>query len=123
MRELNSNRSDIEADYITTIFTLKTEELPAGYTLWLEGDLTGRQQGHDAVMDYDPECETYRKALLLKQGSYNYAYYVTAPDGSQADSIDGDYYQTANRYTIATYMRRPGDRYDRLVNYTTVQYE
>ena len=39
---------------------------------------------------------------------------------SATSAIEGDFYNTVNKYDIAIYHRLPGQRYDRLVGYFTV---
>ena len=66
-----------------------------------------------------------KKAVLLKQGSYNYQY-LFVPTGSsvgQTGPIEGNYYQTQNEYSIYVYYRPMGARYDRLIGVTTVRNE
>lgn len=115
VRELNSENPDTEADYILTAFTL--ESPPLDDNVYLEGELTLRHIDETSAMDYDTETGTYRKVLMLKQGSYNYSY-VT--DSEDANIIDGNRFQTVNRYSVAVYWRAPGSRHDRLVGYGTI---
>lgn len=70
-------------------------------------------------------AKQYEKAVLLKQGSYNYQY-LFVPTGSttgQTSPIEGNYYQAQNEYSIYVYYRPAGARYDRLIGVTTVKNE
>jgi hypothetical protein len=76
-------------------------------------------------MSYEPETGTWRKALLLKQGAYDYRYAVgksgkTDVSGSQ---IEGDHHQTQNVYVVRAYYRLPGERTDRLAGVAVIRAE
>lgn len=107
--------SDTEADYATVHFTLQAPFI-AGGGIYIDGDLTQRRLDDASRMTYDHEAGVYRASLLLKQGAYNYQY-VYLPDGGKrafTDEIEGDFYPTANEYTIQVYHRPTGTRYYRL---------
>lgn len=121
IREYNSDRSDIEADYMVTHFSLEMPEIP-GAMVFIDGDLTGRRFDPSSIMAYNRSTGRYEKTLLLKQGAYNYQYLVVRP-GDKAGStapIEGNFHQTGNEYTVKVYHRRRGERYDRLIGATTL---
>jgi hypothetical protein len=136
VREYNADNSDTEADYTVVHFTL--DKLPEpDMEFYLDGDFTYRRFDESSRMDYDEDAGLYHKAMLLKQGAYNYQYlalpgstYSTKKAstpfangvGAKAVTsvVEGDFYQTVNEYHIAVYYRAPGDRYDRLLGYTVV---
>jgi Fic family protein len=53
--------------------------------------------------------------LLMKQGYYEYSYYV---EGEEVNPIDGSYDNTENTYDILVYYKSPQLRYDRIIGYT-----
>ena len=121
IREYNSSQSDIEADYVMTHFSL---ELPEQYEygIFLDGDFTHRRFDPESRMVYNRATGLYEKALLLKQGAYNYQY-LAVPIGSMTGAtapIEGDFYETVNEYLIKVYYHRPGERYDRLVGVAVI---
>lgn len=121
VREYNSHDSDTEADYIVTHFALDMPE-QHNYDIFLDGDFVQRRFDPQSRMVFNRATGLYEKALLLKQGAYNYQY-LTVPHGSltgSTDPIEGDKYQTCNEYLILVYYRQPADRYDRLVGATMV---
>ena len=122
MREYNSTDSNIGADYITVHFFLDTPELK-GEEVYIDGEFTMGKFDERNRMKYNGEKGGYELQIPLKQGAYNYQY-VTLPKGSNSkvstSAIEGDKYETENEYNIYVYLRKPGDRYDRLVGYTTV---
>lgn len=118
IRSSDAANSDTEADYTVVHFALDLLPVP-GAEIYIEGDLTNRRLDGDSRMRFNPERGLYERALLLKQGSYNYQY-VAIP--AQPDALpEGNYYQTLNHYFITVYYRRPGDRYDRLLSTSLIQ--
>ncbi len=116
VREYNSSDSDVEADYVVTHFSLDYPEMP-GYQIFLDGDFTSRRFDPESIMTYNAGTGRYEKALLLKQGAYNYQYLAVPPGANRGITsvIEGDKYQTINEYIIKVYTRRPTDRTDRLI--------
>lgn len=116
IREYNSDEPDTEADYVVVHFTLDAPEMP-GTAVFLDGDLTQRRFDSGSRMLWNPETGRYERALLLKQGAYNYQYLTVGPGArsGSTSSIEGDKWQTVNEYLIKVYHRRRGERYDRLI--------
>ncbi len=116
VREYNSADSDTEADYAVVHFALDAQ-LPEGTAVFLDGDLVNRRFDDSSRMLYNPSTGLYERALLLKQGSYNYQYLAVPPGGRRGETslIEGDKWQTVNEYLIKVYHRRRGERYDRLI--------
>ena len=119
VREFSSNDSDVDADYVVVHFSLDYPELP-GHMIFLDGDFTQRRFDQGSQMFFNASSGRYEKALLLKQGHYNYQYLVVAPGGSSGKTsiIEGDKYQTVNEYLIKVYTRGALDRTDRLIGVT-----
>lgn len=122
VREYNSDRSDIEADYMVTHFTLDSPELPGMY-IFIDGDMTQRRFDPQSMMTYNRATQRYENTMLLKQGAYNYQYLVVGKDSRSGatSTIEGDYYQTQNEYLVKVYNRRRGERYDRLIGTTLIR--
>lgn len=132
VREYNSSESDIEADYSVVHFTLAMLPVP-DMDIYIDGDLTYRHFDDSSRMRYDTESGVYHKAMLLKQGAYNYQFLALPrqKDGRKnpplnngvaqpalTSEVEGDFYQTVNEYFVTVYYRAPGERYDRLLGYT-----
>lgn len=120
VREYNSSESDIEADYVVVHFALDYPELP-GTMIFLDGDMTQRRFDSSSIMTYNEAAGRYEKALLLKQGAYNYQYLAVTPGANRGTTsiIEGDKYQTVNEYVVKVYARGPLDRTDRLIGVTS----
>ena len=122
VREYNSSESDVEADYTVVHFSLDYPETP-GMMIFVDGDLTDRRFDDSALMKYNRETGRYETAMLLKQGAYNYQYLAVPPGARRGYTsyIEGDKYQTVNRYTVRVYVREPHARYDRLVGVAVIK--
>lgn len=120
VREYNSSSSDTEADYVVVHFTLDYPEEP-GTMIFLDGDFTQRRFDDNSRVFYNYASGRYERAMLLKQGSYNYQYLIVPPGAKRGytKAIEGDKYQTINEYTVRVYHRRRGERYDRLIGTAT----
>lgn len=116
IRDYNSDDSDIEAEYVIVHFSLDMPKL-ATTDIYLDGDLTMRRFDDSSRMAYNPDTQRYEKVMLLKLGAYNYQYLTVGPRDmhGRTDGVEGNYYQTGNRYLIKVYERKPGERYDRLI--------
>lgn len=115
---------DTEAEYMWVHFVLPvTTPIMDGY-VFVGGDLFYNQYTADNMMMYDAEEKCYYARAYLKQGGYNYLYYVGRTTGGAHQSanwqmtllpLEGSHWQTENEYTIDVYYRPFGARYDRLV--------
>ena len=116
------NNPDTEADYYIVHFTYASEPLLEG-DVYLLGDFVQNQFNETSRMEYNPQTRQYEKALMLKQGYYNYQYVLLPHGETKAQTLptEGDYYQTENEYTILVYHRPMGMRYDRLIGKLTLR--
>lgn len=121
VRDYDSDDGDTMADYVVVHFTLQQPEMPETM-IFIDGDLTNRRFDESSRMTYNQATGQYEKAMLLKQGSYNYQYLTVPPGKSRGYSsyIEGDKYQTVNEYLIKVYTRQPGDRFDRLIGVSRI---
>ncbi len=118
IRQYDSDQSDTDADYGVVHFTLDMPEMP-GAMIFIDGDMVQRRFDDNSRMIYNHASGRYERALLLKQGAYNYQYLVVPPGARRGYTaqVEGDKYQTDNEYTVRVYHRRRGERYDRLIGY------
>lgn len=110
------------ADYIETVFTLKTPEV-SGFDVYVNGAFNFWQLTDRNRMAYDPLLGAYRATMMLKQGVYNYDY-VVATTGPQPkvdeNFIEGSFSSTENDYEVFVYHRPPASRADQLIAYRRV---
>lgn len=122
VREYNSDESDVEADYGVVHFALDYPETP-GLMIFIDGDMVQRRFDPASQMFFNNATGRYERAMLLKQGAYNYQYLAVPPGASRGytSTIEGDKYQTVNDYLVKVYHRRRGERYDRLIGVGTTR--
>lgn len=122
IRRSNADDSNLEADYGVVHFSIDMPEMP-GTMIFIDGNLTDRRFDANSQMVYNPARGQYERAMLLKQGSYNYQYLAVPPGARRGYTsiIEGDKYQTSNEYFVRVYHRRRGDRYDRLIGVAAIQ--
>ena len=119
---LNCQSPDTEADYYIVHFAYASQFIPDGY-IYLNGNMFQNRLDEQSKMDYNRETRQYEKAILLKQGHYNYQY-LFVPNGEtkgQSAMTEGNFFQTENEYTILVYYRPMGGRFDRLIGKTTIR--
>ena len=121
VREYNSDNSELDADYAVVHFALEMPEQP-GTRIFLDGDFTQRRFNPESQMFFNNQTGRYEKAMLLKQGHYNYQYLAVPPGASKGTTatVEGNHYQTINEYLIKVYARGPLDRTDRLIGVSRI---
>ncbi|MDO4756214.1 MAG: hypothetical protein Q4A54_07720 [Parabacteroides sp.] len=118
------NEPDTEADYYIVHFALACDPLLDG-NVYLHGELFNNVLDEKSKMGYNFDTQRYEKAVLLKQGSYNYQYLFVPNNSTKGttEPTEGNFYQAENEYSIYVYYRPMGARYDRLIGVTTVRNE
>ena len=122
VRCLNCQEPDNEADYYIVHFAYVSPLIPNG-NIYMNGNLFQNRLDENSRMDYNSETRQYEKAVLLKQGHYNYQY-LMVPNGETKGQLavtEGNFFQTENEYTITVFYRPFGGRYDRLIGKTTIR--
>lgn len=120
INNLESSPREVSADYVNVHFFLKSTEEVNGQ-VYITGELTNWNFNDQYKMTYDPGLSGYTGTLLLKQGWYNYQYYVK--DGGQNPYlVEGTHYETENKYDIIVYYRPVGARADMIIGYTRLYY-
>lgn len=112
------NNPRLEADYVWVNLSLPMAQPMMDGDVYVVGALTDWKLDSTALMDYNPAMRAYTKRLLLKQGYYAYQLLVRRPGSAGSGStarLEGDHYETSNRYTAYVYQHLPSDRADRLV--------
>lgn len=104
------------ADYVYTWFYLKSaEQLPG--TVYVAGKMNNFKNSPSSRMTYHTNTRMYTTKLLLKQGWYNYQYYI-ASDTLSPTYLEGDHFETENMYEIFIYHRPMTSRSDLLIGYS-----
>lgn len=120
IRNYDGTDSNVDADYAWIHFNLiSNSQLP--WPVYLFGDFTYGMFNDQYEMKYNESEKEYELSVLLKLGAYNYMY-LTQNDGAGSTKlIEGNYYQAENEYLTLVYYKPIGQRYDRLVGYSSVK--
>lgn len=122
VRNLNANNNEIESDYAWVYFSLSAPAFRLNKDIYITGMFNNYALSPEYKMDYNSENNRYEKAVLIKQGFTNFQYIVADSKGitDSENSIDGNFYQTENDYTVLVYYRENNDRYDHVIGKGTV---
>lgn len=89
--------------------------------IYLFGQLTNYNLADSLQMKFNTEKGVYETQLFLKQGYYSYTYMgVDKANPANHIDMDGNYYETENRYTILVYFRDFTGRADELIGISTI---
>ena len=118
IRDLESNRpGTLTAEYVNVEFTLDYPKI--NDKIYLLGAFNQWRKNENSVLKYDPTNKRYYSQQLLKQGWYNYTYWV---DSNTPDAIEKSFFETENLYEIFVYFRAMGGRGDQLIGYSRISY-
>ncbi len=111
-----------QGDYALVNFSLA---MPNGALtnedIYLTGSFTGYDKTEKWKMHYNEETKLYETTAFLKQGYYNYSYTaVNKNDNKIETSLEGNYWETENSYTILLYYKAFADRNDRLIGISQI---
>jgi hypothetical protein len=111
-----------QCEYARVLFTLEKNMSLDDHDVYVFGELTDWKLHPDFKMKYDREAKVYYCEPLLKQGFYNYEMVMVDKKTKQLDidGFTGNWYETANQYTILMYFRPFGERYDRIMAAATI---
>lgn len=102
-------------NYIETIFSLQTSKQIEG-DVYIIGAFNNWIRDEENRMTYNSVKGVYESALYLKQGFYNYEYFVESPQIS-SDYFEGSHYETENVYEVLVYYKPFRPNADLLIGY------
>ncbi len=104
----------LNADYANIRFTLKAPKTEG--KVYVIGRFNDWKLSDENIMGYNERTKTYETSILLKQGYYDYQYYLDASNKPEY-YFEGSHFITENNYEILVYFRKPGNINDQLVGY------
>lgn len=106
----------LNADYAQVQFNLKSERIDGEVYVW--GQFNNWQLNDLNRMQFSNAngVERYTCTIPLKQGYYEYMYYVKS-DKLPSTYFEGSHFQAESQYEIFVYYRKPGNVNDELVGY------
>jgi len=108
----------LSGDYVFVTFTLAVP--PVDGQVYLLGAMNNWARNNESKMNYRKDQKAYETTLLLKQGLYNYQYWVES-NSTHGFKIEGSHFETENVYEIFIYHRPFRPNADLLVGYYPVQ--
>ncbi|MFY0626941.1 MAG: DUF5103 domain-containing protein [Reichenbachiella sp.] len=106
----------LESDYLNVKFQLKSA--PITDPVYLVGAFNFWKKDDRSMMQYDTRNGVYFRNILMKQGMYDYQYWV---DGHDPMFFEASFYQAGNTYEIIVYHKSFTDLADRVVGYRLFQ--
>ena len=107
-----------QSDFATVHFSLAApgNQPYADKDVYLAGQLTDYAFNDKTKMVFNAEKGLYECTAFLKQGYYSYTYILVDKKNPQIKTtMDGDYWEAENSYTILMYYKAFNDRADQLI--------
>ena len=106
----------LNADYANVTFALKSDQING--KVYVTGQFNNWKLADDNLMNFTDQngLNRYQTTLQLKQGYYEYLYYVESED-LPPYFFEGSHFQAEDEYEILVYYRKPGNVNDELVGY------
>jgi hypothetical protein len=119
IRNQDGRDNDTESDYANVLFTLKAQATTGNSDIYVVGGFNNYTIGNNSKMTYDASKGIYTRTLKLKQGLYDYKYFLKDSNTQEIDetALEGSYFETENRYEVFVYYKRPGSRWESLIGY------
>ncbi len=117
LNNMDPGHSLMESEYVQVHFELLSPQVNG--EVYIAGLYNNWDLSPDAQMYYDQSAGSYKGSLLLKQGNYNYMYWL---DGGElpVTYFENSHFQTINNYEILAYYRDPFNNYDELIGYRLI---
>ena len=124
IRTLEGSDPNTEADYAMMHFTLQVDKPFLDKEVHVYGAFNNFLIDEESKMEYDFENKSYKGAILMKQGFYNYTFATIDNYGSvNTNEINGTFFQTENQYKVITYFKPFGGLYDRVIGVGTTFFD
>ena len=124
IRTLEGSDPNTEADYAMMHFTLQVDKPFLDKEVHVYGAFNNFLIDEESKMEYDFENKSYKGAILMKQGFYNYTFATIDNYGSvNTNEVNGTFFQTENQYKVITYFKPFGGLYDRVIGVGTTFFD
>jgi len=113
----------IEADYVYVHFNLESSAVYSDVRIYVTGAFNDWKADESSLMKLNPENGLFEITLLMKQGLYDYCFFMKNPQSGLIDEYEteGSFYETENDYTIFVYFHDQFKRFDRLTGYLPIK--
>ncbi len=120
IENLDYHEPTLSCQYLFVDFALKAPELPDA-SVYVVGNYNHYARTDENKMVWNKATNSYEASILLKQGWYDYMYYVDSPT-LPSTYFEGSHYQTENLYEVFVYYKSLNPMADLLVGYFVVPY-
>lgn len=114
IENLDFREAYISSDYLYVTFTLAASAETKG-NIYIIGAFNNWQKNEESKLVYNSRTKEYEVTLLLKQGWYDYQYWVEK--GTNSYQLEGSHFETENLYEILIYYRPFRPNADLLIGY------
>lgn len=107
-----------QGDYATVKFSFAAPggKPVDGKDIYVAGQFTGFDYSDKYKMRFNETTGLYEASVFMKQGYYAYTYLEEDKNGIDlSNSLEGNYWETENNYTILVYYKSFTDRSDQLI--------
>ena len=114
IENLDNRDAAISADYLFVTFSIATS--PVKGQIYVIGAMNNWNRTEENKMVYNKESNLYEATLFLKQGFYDYQYWVES-NSANGFLMEGSHFETENLYEVFIYHRPFKPNADILVGY------
>jgi Domain of unknown function (DUF5103) len=114
IENLDTRDAAISCDYLFVTFSIVSS--PVNGQVYLVGAMNNWNRTEENKMVYNKENNQYEVTLFLKQGFYDYQYWVES-NSSNGFLMEGSHFETENLYEVLIYNRPFKPNADILVGY------
>lgn len=115
IENLDYQEGAITGNYLFVNFQLNVSK-PVNGDVYINGALSNWQRGEENKMTYNSSISAYEGRMLLKQGWYNYQYWVESKT-LPGNYFEGSHFETENYYEVLVYYRPFQPNADLLIGY------
>jgi hypothetical protein len=106
-----------QGDYATVKFSFSPPGgVPYQKNIYVAGQFTNYELTDKYKMRFNEDTKLYEANIFMKQGYYAYTYILGDETGADYNNtLEGNYWETENNYTILVYYKSFTDRSDQLI--------
>jgi len=121
--ELNSNDVALASDYVSVHFSLPYNVPLMEGNFYVYGKLNNWQCDSSNMLQYNYEQKAYECTMLLKQGYYDYVYAYKQKEEASPDLgyLEGNHFDTENKYFIIVYETDPMEEHDKPIGFKVIR--
>ena len=118
---LSTFSDELQANYVNVNFSFFADAPFENSNVYVTGGFCNFMCNQQNSLTYNYDVQQYEGSYLLKQGLYNYTYYLIDDDTEQIIPLSNNqsFYEANNNFQILVYYLPFGQQYERLIGYET----